>query len=159
MWSYLNRLINMLSQCNFHSLLLKIMQAIAILAMAYPSNAQSIPGRWHKVALPQPGVVGNDNTIDFSFIDSLNGICVLDDNGSGYIGSTTNGGRSWFLDTNLNTNIGAKFNLNSVVCFRTTPWILSKHWSNSINRTGWHGLFEPFAKYKRGKLRGVCNTC
>jgi hypothetical protein len=98
---------------NFHFSLWNIMWAIATLAMAYTSNAQSISGRWRKVALPQPDGGANDNTLDFSFIDSSHGIWLSD---YGLISYTSDGGRSWVQDTNLNTNIGSKFNFNSVVC-------------------------------------------
>jgi len=94
--------------------ILTFLWTIAILAVAHPSHAQTIPGRWHKVALPQPARVGNDNTQDFSFTDSLNGICVSD---IGLISSTSDGGRTWVLDTNLyNDYIDRKGNLNSVEC-------------------------------------------
>ncbi len=84
--------------------------AIAIVAMAHPSRAQLIPGRWHKVVLPQ-GLAGT-NTQDFAFHDSLNGICFSN---YGLISSTTNGGRTWAMDTNL-SGITPGYNLNSVEC-------------------------------------------
>ncbi len=86
--------------------------AIAILAMTLSGHAQTIPGHWHKVALPQPSRIGNDNTTDFSFFDSLRGICLSD---YGLISSTSNGGQNWSLDTNFGY-VGSKNNLNSLEC-------------------------------------------
>ena len=86
--------------------------ALVICAVALASHAQSIPGRWHKVALPQPNG-GNDNTTDFSFVDSLHGICLSD---AGSISSSSNSGKSWELDTNLNSAYIYKMSLPSVEC-------------------------------------------
>ncbi len=92
--------------------LFTILLPAAVLVAAGNSSAQSIPGSWHKVPLPQRLGHG-ENTMDFSFKDSLNGICLSD---AGYISSTTDGGKVWELDTNFGGNGYSKMNLNNIEC-------------------------------------------
>ncbi len=92
-----------------------VLLAIAILATANEVYSQNIPGRWVKVALPMVGAPGNDNTLDFGFVDSLNGVWV---SGGGVVGSTVVGGRTWQLDSVLTTpalNMN-KRSLNALSC-------------------------------------------
>ena len=82
----------------------------SIIFMAPRSSlAQQSSGTWHRAYLP----TGSNNTLDFNFVDSLNGLCVSD---GGYICSTSNGGRSWSLDTNLGNYSIQKDNLNALEC-------------------------------------------
>ncbi len=120
-----------------------VVWAIAILVMAHASLAQGIPGRWYKVALPQPARIGNDNTMDFSFIDTLNGICLTD---KGLISSTSNGGKRWNLDTTIGEFTGVKLNLNSIEC--TAPhygFFYSAEQNLSISPSG--TSIEPFPNF------------
>ncbi len=128
-----------MKKCKVNSHFRKTVCAIAFLAMAHSGYAQNIPGRWNKIALPQLGWV-NTNTIDFSFIDSTNGICVAN---HGVISFTSNGGRDWeLLDTSHpNLSSGNKFNLKSLEC--TAPQYAIYHGTEetlSITPTG--SVFE-----------------
>ncbi|HEX5315248.1 MAG TPA: T9SS type A sorting domain-containing protein [Candidatus Kapabacteria bacterium] len=128
---------------NINSKIRTLLWVIAILAMTHASHAQTISGRWHKVALPQPVRAGNDNTQDFNFIDSLNGICISD---FGLVSSTTDGGRTWVLDTNLGNDYIDRKDLNSVEC--TAPHHGFYHGGNytiSIAPSKTNILFPPEA--------------
>jgi hypothetical protein len=78
------------------------------------ARAQSIPGSWHRVALPHGSHLPvNDNLRDFGFRDSLYGFAA-----SSYevLSYTTNGGHEWLMDTDLNASYISKRSLNDAEC-------------------------------------------
>ncbi len=88
-------------------------RVIAILAMAHASQAQSTPGRWHKIFVLNRNLPEGEGILDFDFKDSLYGLCLTT---SGSILSTSDGGRHWALDTTLGNFSGEKSTLNSLEC-------------------------------------------
>ncbi len=87
--------------------------AIIVLMMASSSPAQNIPGSWHRTVVPQALQPGNSEILDFGFRDSLNGILFME---GGYVVSTTDGGHTWSLDTNLNNSLPSKHCFCAVTC-------------------------------------------
>ncbi|HEY3876262.1 MAG TPA: T9SS type A sorting domain-containing protein [Candidatus Kapabacteria bacterium] len=95
-------------------LLFSILLPAALWGRPEISYSQTIPGLWHKAVLAQPNGAGNDHIMDFGFCDSSNGLWLSTE---GLISSSSNGGKSWSVDSNLFPSFsGEKFNLNCLEC-------------------------------------------